>query len=598
MNMPIRFPEIRLAELRAIRRLSCWRIIVATLLVLVLQPLGFCEFLSAGHRWKSTGEESISIVRVKDDLMVEWVCPAFQKTSLVTLGADGEWKAMDEAWTPTQETQYYSLRRDSRRGFFRTSSEELQQFPRMRMMMPRRFISGLPTPVRVEVLKGNGSVDWEVWEGETFLSSFNSNVRVFPATFSLHNGVASGLVSIEGIGEATVIAEFSGEWADRSVASLDPAGEMTVAGELSDPVTIWKPGDGVIHVTDDVTIPAEHLLEVYPDTIVLLDPKKSIIVHGTIVSLGTVEHPVLFAAADPENPWGEISHADTSTKSTYKGTFFIGGGDSPAAGHTGRGPVIRVNHAEIEFDYCNIMDNYGKGLYGSHGNLTFTHCLFSRSAMGMEVVNTDIGVDKCFFLEMPMGGDVGDNDPIYLHGGGDMSVTNSVFAIGGDDGIDTLSSQPLIENCIVHGFLDKGITVYYGAPRINNCLVLYNDYGISAKGDGTDVYVDKTTVAGNRCSLQSRDKYGVPDAVIKYFVTNSIVWDTGVAIQTDYPIEDISITYSVVPAAEPFPGDGNITDDPRFVEPDANDFRLDEDSPCRGAGQNGVDMGFAYPDPM
>jgi len=156
----------------------------------------------------------------------------------------------------------------------------------------------------------------------------------------------------------------------------------------------------------------------------------------------------------------------------------------------------------------------------------------------------------------------------------------------------------LIENCIVHGFLDKGITVYYGAPRINNCLVLYNDYGISAKGDGTDVYVDKTTVAGNRCSLQSRDKYGVPDAAIKYFVTNSIVWDSDVAIQTDYPIEDISITYSVVPGAEPFPGDGNITDDPLFIEPNANNFRLDEDSPCRGAGQNGVDMGFAYPDPM
>lgn len=596
MRRGVHFWQVNAAKSRTIPR-PLWRAAIAAIFLTVsLQAVVRCEASSDGSPGRSAGGDSLSVLRVEDDLMVRWSCQPFQKTVLLTLDGGAEWKAMDEAYATDPETQYYCVPRELQKGFFRTGSEELQEFPRLRIMMPGRFISGLPTPIRVEVLRGDGCVDWEVWEGEIALAISPAHACSPAGPLVVHNGIASSLLSFSGSGKGSIRAEFGGESAVKDIEWLEVLGEASVAGELADAVTVWKPGDGVIHVTDDVTIPPGRLLRIYPDTIVLLDPKKSISVRGAIESLGTVEHPVLFAAADPDNPWGEISHAHTSSKSTYRGTFFIGGGDSPAAGHTDRGPVIRVSHAEIEFVHCNVVDNYGKGLYSSHGNLTFTHCLFSRSAMGMEVVDTNIAVDRCFFLEMPMGGDVGDNDPLYLHGGGDMSVTNSIFAIGGDDGIDTLSSQPVIENCIVHGFLDKGITVYYGTTRIRNCLITSNDYGISAKGDGTNVYADRTTVVGNRCTLQSRDKYNVPDAVIKFYVTNSIFWGTEREIQTDYPLEHISITYSVVQGAEPFPGEGNITDDPLFVDPEHNNFRLDENSPCRGTGQDGVDMGVAYED--
>jgi len=563
----------------------------AFLLFLFLQSLSRAERFSIVSPSKPAAEEPISILRVGSDIVVRWLCPPFQKTTL--LGLDGEirWGTIDDASTAVPETQYYFVPRDESAGFFRTSLEELEEFPRLRVMMPSRFVPGLATPIRVEVLRNDGFLDWEVWSGEVPLT-FSSNLDYSPAgPVPLHNGVGSGVLSIYGEGNGAIRADFDGESATKWISPLRSPPEEPFAGELSDPLTVWKPADGVVHIVGDVTVPSGHVLRIYPDTVILLDPKKSIIVSGAIESLGTVEHPVLFAAANPNQPWGEISHRSGSAKSTYRGTFFIGGGDSPGAGHTGRGPVIRVDDAEIVFDYCNFMDNYGKGLYSTHGKLTFTSCLFSRCAMGMEVVDTDILVDRCFFLEMPMGGDIADNDPLYLHGQGNMSVTNSIFALGGDDGIDTLGSFPLIENCIVHGFLDKGISVYYGTTRINNCLILSNDYGISAKGDGTNVYVDNTTLFGNRRSLQSRNKYGVPDAVIKYFVTNSILWQTEEAVRTDYGLEDISISYSDVQGSEVFPGEGNINADPLFIDFDANNFRLRDDSPCRGAGQNGADMG-------
>ncbi|MDP2895801.1 MAG: right-handed parallel beta-helix repeat-containing protein [bacterium] len=546
---------------------------------------------------ETPAEESISVVRIKDDLMVKWLCPGLQKTSLFVLNGDEQWEAMDSAYTVDVETQYYSVNPLRREGFFRTTQEQLGEFPRLRIMAPSGFFAEWATPVRVEVLRPDGQLDSDAWEGEVSLRFGGDSIWSYTTSLPLHNGIASGLISSSVGGLLT--ASYEGESAEKRLIPIQVLGGfgITVAGVLPDPVTIWKPGDGIVRVTGDVTVPAGSTLRIYPDTIIRLDPKKSITVHGTIECLGTVEHPVLFAAADPENPWGQIHHDHPSTKSTYKGTFFIGGGDSSGAGHTERGPVIRVSSAQIDFDYCNVMDNYGKGLYAGGGDLTFNHCHFSRSAMGMEVVNVNIAIDRCSFTMMPMGGDVADNDPLYLNGSGNMSVTNSIFAIGGDDGIDTLSSTPLIENCVIHGFLDKGISVYFGAPHINNCLILDNDYGISAKGDGTDVYVDRTTIVKNRVNIQSRNKYNEPNAIIKYYVTNCILWEhTSAAVQTDYPLEDISITYSCVQGAEPFPGEGNINDDPRFVGPTTNDFRLQNDSPCLGSGKDGADMGFTYPD--
>jgi hypothetical protein len=564
--------------------------------VVLFLSVAFPQTLWAGWPDTAASDEAIAVVRVEDDLMVRWLCPGFQKTSLLVLNGEGQWEATDSTYTPDVETQYFSIPRVSRKGLFITSSEELQEFPRLRTMMPACAISGLPSAIRIDILRPDGSVDLEVWDGQVALST-TSGVSLSPQTLPVHNGVASGLLTVQGEGEAVIAATFQDSTAEKVISSLgSSSAQVVVSGQLTKPLTVWKPADGIVHVTGDVTVPAGLMLRIYPDTIILLDAKKSIFVYGSVECLGTVEHPVLFAAANPDAPWGEISHSNTTAKSIYRGTFFIRGGDSPGAGHTTKGPVVRVSHAEIEFDYSNFMDNYGKGLYSTNGNLRFTHCLFSRSEMGMEVVDTDVAIDRCFFIEMPMGGDIADNDPLYLHGQGNMSVTNTVFAIGGDDGIDTLSSTPVIENCIIHGFLDKGISVFYGAPHIKNCLIFDNDYGISAKGDGTDVYVDRVTIVRNRVSVQSRNKYNDPNAVIKYYVTNCILWDHDRAVQTDYPIEDISITFCDLQGDPLFPGEGNINDDPLFVAPDENNYRLQDASPCRAAGQNGVDMGYAFPE--
>jgi hypothetical protein len=41
----------------------------------------------------------------------------------------------------------------------------------------------------------------------------------------------------------------------------------------------------------------------------------------------------------------------------------------------------------------------------------------------------------------------------------------------------------------------------------------------------------------------------------------------------------------------PTPGDGCMSQNPKYVDPGDGDFRLQNDSPCRGAAEGGDDMG-------
>jgi hypothetical protein len=69
---------------------------------------------------------------------------------------------------------------------------------------------------------------------------------------------------------------------------------------------------------------------------------------------------------------------------------------------------------------------------------------------------------------------------------------------------------------------------------------------------------------------------------IYYYVTNSIVDATQpVSVQAPYLASDIHISYCDLVGAA-WPGIGNLTADPQFLDPPHNDYRLRDTSPCLG----------------
>lgn len=475
---------------------------------------------------------------------------------------------------------------------------------------PTRYHPDLDLPIRIELRDEEGRPCRWIWDAEASISVSGAGASVEPETAHLYNGMGSATLALQGDAQIQLTVQADGMTAE---LTLDRLSWETVAvdADLSAPA-VWRPGDGVIHVTSDIRIPAfgepeTPDLVIEPGTVVIIDPECSISVDGHVECRGTAESPILITSAD-EDPWGEIAHHNAEEPyplSRYEYTFFTDGGDSSGAGHTGRGPVVRIEEARVSLLSSSLMDNYGKCIWAEDdGHVLLEDCLLTRSIMGMEVGGIDLSIDGCFFLEF-IGDD--DNDGLYMHSGGDMQVRDSVFARGTDEGIDTLGSSPLIEDCIIRNYTDKGISAFSGTTTVRRCLIVDchdeasgdEGKGISAKGDGAVVNIENCTLANNDISFQTRIKDGDPDDDVCMNISNTIAWGAAVGVDTEYDPEyvNINIAYSDVggdfvtfPEETVYPGEGNLNTDPLFVASGAHDFQLQPASPCIDAGDPGADL--------
>jgi len=456
------------------------------------------------------------------------------------------------------------------------------------------YLPGIPFLVRLEARNEQGEIARSLWDATATLSTDNPDVTLSTTEVVLHNGIGTALVTATGSGDFTLTATLGEKSDSQTLASLAGAPVAEVAGTLTQTETTWS---GVVHVTGDLLVPDGYTLTLEPGTLVLLDGVASgtggvdIDVEGKIRSLGTAASPITFTAWDPSQPWGEIHH-DVAAPSTYQYTNITLAGHSPGGGHTDTGPAIRAQNSSITFEHSAITDLVGKTMQTQNASLTFRDCVLARSRMGPEIQGTELLFEDSFIFDMH-GPD--DADGIYIHSqqaGQTVTLTGGALAFTDDDCIDTLGSTVTIEDMVIRDASDKGISVYDGEVFINRCLVTDNSLAaedgtgssISAKGHSGEtvtVHIDRSTVVGRDIGIEGRNKYGVPDVAIEYYVTNSIVLADD-AVKTDYDPADIHISYSDV--SEDWPGTGNINADPLFVNPGAHDYRLREGSPCIDTG--------------
>jgi hypothetical protein len=261
---------------------------------------------------------------------------------------------------------------------------------------------------------------------------------------------------------------------------------------------------------------------------------------------------------------------------------------------------MRASQSVLTFDHASLTDHAGKIMQsGSGTELTFTGTLFSRSAMGPEITGTSLVFENGWIIDMR---NKDDADGIYIHDQGSnraCTFTGSVIAGTDDDGIDTLGSDLVVQDCIVRGCKDKAVSVYGGETTLLHCLLVGNNLApedptnaaIAAKTleNGTaTVNLDHVTLVATRtpghvdAGIQSHNKYGVKKGRIYYHVTNSIVDATEpVSTQAPYVKSDIRIGYSAIVGLA-WPGLGNLSADAQFLDAPHNNYRLRDTSPCLG----------------
>ncbi|MEN8864845.1 MAG: lamin tail domain-containing protein [Akkermansiaceae bacterium] len=431
-----------------------------------------------------------------------------------------------------------------------------------------------------QLVTGTNTLAVEIKQGDNRSSDISFDLEVI--------GQTAGIGSDPG--NFTLFASASGQSDSLPMVSLGTSPTITdVSGTLGGgSSTTWS---GVMRITDDVTVPAGHTLNIDPDTLILVSGTagaqsstgKDLIVEGTINSLGTEQQPITFTAVDPTAPWGQILFSN-SEGATFTWTNIHRAGHSPAGGHTDHGRVLYILGSDVDFSDCNITDNRGKiGQTGAQGGsdstMVFRRCHWARSVTGIETFDTDVLVEDCHITDM-LGiyredGITDDNDAIYLHGassGQEIILRRLVVAYVDDDGIDTLDAIVTMEDVISRNCFDKGTSIFSNDVTITRGLFVDNDLGISAKDDA-NVTLDFVTVANNATfGIQAENKDG-NDQPSFFSISNSIIQGAE-PIGTDYDIGDITATYSNI--SEDWIGTGNINSDPLFV----NNYQLGIDSPA------------------
>lgn len=469
----------------------------------------------------------------------------------------------------------------------------------VKLIVPAGYLPGVPVLARVEVRDASGARDWNLWNAEATLTVDGGGISLSTNRVVLRNGLGTTLLTISGGSNTTLRARVNTQEAARAITNRSSQLTTTASGTLAGSATTWA---GIVNVTGTVTVPAGHTLTIQSNTIVLLNGVSTgsagvgLIVSGTVRSLGTELFPVTITCSNPALNWGQIRHTNAPS-SLYQYTFVSKAGRAPAEGHTSTGPAFRLYNSTLDLESSVISDitangsTIGKVMMADGSTVTLRDCVLTRARTGPEIAGTGLLCTNSYILDMN-GPD--DCDGIYLHSstGRPLTLSGCVFASGDDDAVDTLDSNVTIENCIMRDWANpsedaKGVSIFNGEITLRKCLMVNCFVGMSAKSDGpqTVVHVDHATINGNTVGVSATFKSNASAGNISWYLTNSIV-RAPEAVHSDFgPDKFVSVVYCNLSGN--WPGVGNITTDPLFVDSAAADYHLQTGSPCIDAGDPG-----------
>ena len=275
------------------------------------------------------------------------------------------------------------------------------------------------------------------------------------------------------------------------------------------------------------------------------------------------------------------------------------------------GGAIMHDASAVTLTNCTLSGNRatddGGGMYNARGSSPIlVGCTFSGNSAnddGGGMVNYECGpplLANCTFSG---------NSAVYLGGGiynlecgGQVlincTLTGNSASSGGGIANENFSS-PMLVNCFFSGnavsYDGGGMLNYYRSdPTVANCT--FSGNAASYDGGGMHNYYKSNamltgcTFSGNTANAGS----GIHNYNSTPTLANCILWDGGDEVANENN-SVATITYSDIQGG--WPGDGNIDQDPLFVDSDGLDdipgteddeLRLLSGSPCINVGSNGV----------
>jgi hypothetical protein len=397
-------------------------------------------------------------------------------------------------------------------------------------------------------------------------------------------GVGTHILAVQGINGEFDSSDFS------LIVDLD----LVDAPPPPEDIT-WTLADSPVALTSDFTVDDGATLTIEAGVEVVFSAGVALrAINGSHIDIaGTAAAPVVLRATAPTvaAEWTELSATDGGTM-TIRHADISGGAVRFLTGVTGlmedtkvhdstAGKIVyTLDAASMLMRRCHVF-NYAETNFVT--TLTvLEHCLFeapTADAVDYDGAPPGSAIRHCTFRNGPTGTntDAVDTGPSPINGAPCVDV--------------------VIENCLMHNFSDKGVSVG-DAPDdtvnliVRNCLMFNLARGVQCKADSV-VHVIDCTIVDTLNGLHGFEKVaGTGGGIINGCYNNILSNNTvPIATETDTVIE---IEYSDIHGAI-WPGTGNLNVDPLFRDPANRDYRLLPGSPCIGTGKFGDNMGVQFP---
>ena len=485
----------------------------------------------------------------------------------------------------------------------------------LRLSAPARMINDRTLTLKAEILDPLGGIEWRGWEELGTVTAtrvsdgsavpitvtvFDTHVAVPAGSIRFYNGVGSVSLTLDQgasfpPGDVRISVSVRGLSASAVVTVVGSPAFRPMAGTLSGASLTWGP-DEFIRVTGDITVPSGATLTIRPGTLVMVDTTGSlndgtlITVNGAVNATGTASAPIHFFSSSgpaamvltqsgsPSNAsaWRGIHHFGGGS-SVYRHVVLTGAGNGVVVSHP-RPPILGFNNTHsVLVEDSVFVDNNGMVFAGAGtGSYTVRRTLVSRCGIGAEFNGNGhtLLIEDTWWTSCGWAPESANLDGDLLHVDGSASnqtIRRSIFADGGDDGIDHNGSSFSIENFIVYRILDKAVSMTGGHMTGINGLIFETGSAIR----GTASVQNVTIASGNILS---------PDSI-----QESILW-TG---SNPTCPESENVDYSIVGnPADLGCGTGNLSVNPQFRNPGQRDYNPAPGSPALTAGPAGERIGW------
>lgn len=367
----------------------------------------------------------------------------------------------------------------------------------------------------------------------------------------------------------------------------------------------WSDSLGTIVVASNLVVPRDLSLTLLPGTTVLVTNGASIVAAagGTIQATGEPGKLVTIGALQPGVLWRELSAQGAGASITLRFADISGGQTTVYSNAFGLledsyfhdyrttvgapfiPPIILSSFAaSMVVRRCHVREYY-ETLFRD-GVILIEQCLFeyaSGDALDFDGAQPGTVLGRSTFRH------------------GTRAPTN-IDAVDVGPGQLGACRDVVIEDCLIFDFpTDKGVSIG-DAPNqaigtvVRHCLIYGCLSGVQVK-DTALAEVYHCTIVGNHWGFTNYNK-SLPSALPAGggHTTNAhsnILWDNGVTVSM-WNMGTLTADHSNFGGTN-WPGDGNLSADPLFVNAIQGDYRLQAGSPCIGSGRNGADMGARYP---